>query len=164
MYRKLTMLALVASGCSTNAPDGPRIAVSALAATDLESAQNEYVGRVGLEQELVTAGVQTHFIGTHGEQQFLGGYAVTSLPNMDLLGTPYVGYQVGIPIDDGDMGYHGPIMGTRHEIAEGFEMVTEIAEGFEMVTEGWYRSFNGELKNADFADEWKLLVGPRIRF
>ena len=157
MCRKLMLVAIVAlsliAGCSGNA-DRPALALSALAATDVESSQNETVIGLELEQENVTVGMRTHLIGTHGEDQFYSIFATVALDDAGILGRPYFGWQAGIPTEDEDGGFNGPIAGMRHKVSDNLEWVTE----------GWYRSFNGPLKNMDYIDEWKALFGPRWRF
>lgn len=158
MKRTLMTIAVMflvgTTGCLETCYDGPNVVISAMTASDTDSPQNESVIRVGLEQELVEVGVQTHLIGIHGEDQFWSAYVTASLEEMGIAGQPYFGYQAGIPTEDEDGGFHGPILGTRHALSERVESVVE----------GWYRSFNGSLKNADYVDEWKALAGIRIRF
>jgi len=149
------VLLVAATGCLERCEESS-IVVSAMTATDPESPQNESVFRVGLEQELVTVGLQTHLIGIHGEDQFYGVYMTAALDINDvaLLGQPYFGYQVGVPTEDEDGGFHGPLLGTRYSLSDNVETVVE----------GWYRSFNGPLKSMDYVDEWKALAGIRIKF
>jgi hypothetical protein len=130
--------------------------LTAMTASDADSAQNESVVRLGVEQELVTIGLQTHIIGTHGEDQFYGVFftADVNAPDMAAIGRPYWGYQAGLPTEDEDGGFHGPIFGTRYQLTARVETVVE----------GWYRSFNGPLKDADYVDQWKALAGIRIKF
>lgn len=149
------VLLVAATGCLQSNEDCS-IVVSAMTATDPDSPQNESVFRLGLEQELVTVGLQTHLIGVHGEGQFYGIYVAAGLDVNDiaLLGHPYFGYQVGVPTEDEDGGFHGPLLGTRYKLSENVETVIE----------GWYRSFNGPLKAMDYVDEWKALAGIRYKF
>ena len=145
------VIMLLAMGCQTD----PTIAVSALTATDLDSAQNESVLRVELEQETATVGIQTHMIGVHGEGQYYSVLVGAPLPvEPGILGKPYFRYMAGIPTEDEDGGFHGPVLGTSYEVTEKIDTIVE----------GWYRSFNGNLKDADYADRWKAVAGVRYRF
>ena len=147
-------LLVAATGCLETCQDAPNVVVSAMTASDPDSPQNESVVRLGLEQELVEVGVQTHIIGAHGESQFYGAYVAASLEEMGIAGQPYFGYQAGLPTEDEDGGFHGPLLGTRYRLSDKVETVVE----------GWYRSFNGPLKGMDYVDEWKALAGIRYRF
>jgi len=159
MKRTLITIAVVlliaVTGCLERCEESS-ILLSAMTATDPESPQNESVIRLGLEQELVTVGLQTHIIGRHGEDQFYGVYVTSALDINDiaLLGQPYFGYQAGLPTEDEDGGFHGPLLGTRYKMSDRIETIVE----------GWYRSFNGPLKNTDYVDDWKALAGIRYRF
>lgn len=157
MYRKLAMFLVVllvaVTGClHKNA--GNSIVVSAMTATDPESSQNESVFRLGFEQELVEVFVQTHIIGVHGEDQFYSVGVAATLEDAGVLGQPYFGYFAGLPTENEDGGFHGPLAGTRYRISDNVDFVTE----------GWFRSANGPLANMDYFDEWKLVAGPRYRF
>ena len=148
-------LLVAATGC-LESNESCSIVVSAMTASDMDSPQNESVVRVGLEQELVTVFAQTNVIGVHGEGQFYGVGVAAALDVNDiaLLGQPYFGYQVGVPTEDEDGGFHGPLLGTRYRVSDNVETGVE----------GWYRSFNGPLKAMDYVDQWKALVFVRYRF
>jgi hypothetical protein len=149
------VLLVAATGCLETCEESS-IVVSAMTASDVDSSQNESVVRLGLEQDLITIFAQTNVIGVHGEDQFYGVGVSGALDVNDvaLLGQPYFGYQVGVPTEDEDGGFHGPLLGTRYKLSDNVETVVE----------GWYRSFNGPLKAMDYVDEWKALVGIRYKF
>jgi hypothetical protein len=111
-----------------------------------------------LEQELVEVGLQSHFIGVHGEDQFYSVYVISALEDTGTLGQPYFGYLAGLPTETEDGGFHGPLLGTRYKLSD----VENV--NVQSYVEGWYRSANGPLKNMDYFDEWKALVGIRYRF
>lgn len=149
------VLLVAATGCLERCEESS-IVVSAMTASDMDSPQNESVFRLGLEQKFVTVFAQTNVIGVHGEGQFYGVGVAAALDVNDiaLLGQPYFGYQAGLPTEDEDGGFHGPLVGTRYRLSDNVETVIE----------GWYRSFNGPLKAMDYVDEWKALAGIRYRF
>lgn len=152
----ITVVLLVAAIGCLESNESCSIVVSAMTASDMDSPQNETLYRVGLEQELVTVGIQTHLIGVHGDGQFYGAYMTAALDVNDitLFGQPYFGYQAGVPTEDEDGGFHGPLLGTRYRLSDNVETIVE----------GWYRSFNGPLKAMDYVDEWKALAGIRYKF
>lgn len=150
----IAVMALVAlTGC-LHQNKSNAIVVSAMTATDPESAQNESVFRVGFEQELVEVFVQTHLIGVHGEDQFYSVGIAASLEDAGPLGQPYFGYFAGLPTENEDGGFHGPLAGTRYRISDNVDFAVE----------GWFRSFNGSLRDRDYAEEWRAVAGPRYRF
>lgn len=147
------VLLVAATGC-LHQNKSNAIVVSAMTATDPESAQNESVFRLGFEQELVEVFVQTHLIGVHGEDQFYSVGIAASLEDAGPLGQPYFGYFAGLPTENEDGGFHGPLAGTRYKISDNVDFAVE----------GWFRSANGPLKNMDYFDRWKAVAGPRYRF
>lgn len=161
---KRTLIAIVAAllvaatGC-LESNESCSIVVSAMTASDMDSPQNESVVRVGLEQELVTVGLQTHLIGGHGEAQFYSVYVTAALEDAGALGQPYFGYLAGVPTETEDGGFHGPLLGTRYRLFDNVETVNA-----ETYVEGWYRSANGPLKNMDYFNEYMAFAGIRYRF
>jgi len=150
-YALLMLLPLLVllTGCQ-----GERMTAWALSSTDVSANDNEFVGRIGVASD-VEIGLQSDWIGMHGERQWYGVYILADIgdPN-GLLGQPYVGAQASLALDE-DGGAYGPIVGTKFPINERVSAVTE----------GWYRDFNGKLDDKGIVDdEWKALFGMRIKF
>lgn len=152
--KKLSVLLVVVlifvAGCSEG-----NMTAWILGGTDVDSSVNEYVGRIGYENDGVEVGGQSTWVGTQGAGQSYGAYIIAHIPaGPDILGQPYIGYQASV-VDAEDGAFYGPIAGTIYE-----DLV-----GVDWVVEGWYRDFTGPLSEGmDSNDQWKVFVGPRFRF
>lgn len=131
------------------------VTVWAMGTSDLDSQENEFVGRVGVQLEDVEMGLESVWQGVHGDGQAYGAYVLMHLlGEPGVLGKPYLGYHATI-IDAEDGGAYGPIAGTKYELGANLETVLE----------GWYRDFTGNLKQtAESNDIWKLFAGVRYKF
>lgn len=144
----VTIVLLVAAG-TVNAD----LTAWLMGTPELDSADNEIVARLGIQNEDVEFGLQMDYIGIHGDNQWTGVYGILHLQGdfTTLLGQPYIGYQASLSFDE-DGGCYGPIAGTIYNKI--------------FVIEGWYRDFNGPLSAilADENDQWKVFAGLRIKF
>lgn len=126
-----------------------------LGTSDLDSQDNEFVGRIGVQLEDVEICFESNWQGVHGDRQSYGVAALMHLlGEPGILGEPYVGYHATI-IDAEDGGAYGPILGTKYPLGPNLDTAVE----------GWYRDFTGNFKQtAEQNDVWKLFAGIRWRF
>ena len=122
--------------------------------SDLDSPDNEFIARLGVQLEDVEVGAQSHWLGVHGDNQSYGVYALLHLEGdfTSWVGRPYVGYAASLGVDSEDGSSYGPVLGTVY---------SKI-----FVIEYQYRDFSGKLGEqlGDENDVHKVFVGARIGY
>lgn len=154
---KRTLILIVALACLLVAGcQEQQITAWMLSGADVDNESNEIVGRVGLAQGGTEIGVQSDWIGVHGERQWYGVYGAIDLPiDPNIVGQPYLGYQASVANNKEDGNTFGPILGTKYPLAKNADFAVE----------GWYRSFRDGSKESPVADDqWKAVAGLRYKF
>lgn len=144
------MLLVAATGCQTAQPTA-----WFLSGSDVDSEDNRYVGRLGVEQGDLEFGAQSDWVGVHGERQTYGAYALLHLPwDENLLGTQYTGFQTSIAVDHEDGGSYGFLAGTLKPLSEDVDAVAEYR----------YSDFTGAQKDQHSNDVHWFGGGLRFKF
>ena len=115
--------------------------------SDMDAVDNPIVGRVGVNNDGVEAGLEINYTGGHMVRHSYGAYILYEL-EQEIIGTaPYLGFHGLIAEDDVEERY-GPIVGT----------LIQITPRVTTVIEGQYTS------QAAATDEFKAFAGIRAKF
>ena len=150
------VLACLVGGCIEGVcKENDSVTVWALATPEVDSADNEFQGRIGVQRDTIEAGAESSWLGTNGANQSYGAYILTYLAETPV-GTPYIGYHATVANTDADSaGFYGPVAGTMVNIG-----------GIDSVVEYQYKDFTGSLADlqADNNDRHRVFAGMRFKF
>ena len=134
-------IALIAGCDETCRPEAMIITGS-----DIDAADNPITGRIGINSEGVGFGLALNYAGGHVEHESYGAYIYGELQPTPI-GTPYMGFQAILAIDDVEEEY-GPILGT----------FIPITDRISTVIEAQY------IDQADSSDQYRAFAGIKARF
>lgn len=145
----IIVIALSLSGCNRH------ITAWGLSTPNLDSADNDLTGRVGLCSGDVAGdtevGIEINYVGVHNKPTSYGMYGVYHLGGdpKSWLGQPYAAYRLGTDGDGGN--YYGPELGTIYW--ETFVIYGRVAQ-----------EFTGKLRETHNDENDEELIGAGLRF
>jgi len=156
MWLIMMLLAVVClAGCSETAKTTATVLVGSN--TEMDEGSEEYTVRVGVQSDDVELGIVGSCWSAENSDdgEVYGLYILQSLmdPNgLALVGRPYIAAQ-GLVTPDTKGRIFGLMAGTVHEIG-----------GVEILSEFEWRPDIDIPDGSEEMDEWKMSVGPRIKF
>jgi len=150
----ILILVFLAAGCSQTLKPAAWL-LAGTNAQDLDTADIEYIGRLGLQSDQTEFGLASNWWQA-GNQSY-GVYALQFLPAdpNGLLGTPYLGLSATVDVARENGGLYGFITGTILNIG-----------GIDVVTEFTARTYNEDIKERmpESENKYRIFAGSRLRF